>query len=167
MKPDTILVVAWWLWLGPALMVLVLPVRWGLALLIRGRESVASSGIGEGGFAILGAAAVPFILGILPFVLLSLLYGFLFWRHRERGIALSARFWIPIYGSTFVVLILIVMAFVTLSREQGEYGPLRRVGSEVPGGPTIRRPGSTCSAPSRELDGVPALSGEGSRRPWL
>ena len=121
MKPDTLLVVVWWLWLGPALMVLLLPVRWGFALLIRGGESVSSSGIGGDGFAILGAAAVPFILGILPFVLLSLLYGFLFWRHRERSIALSARFWVPIYGSIFIVLILGIMAFVTLSREQREY----------------------------------------------
>jgi O-antigen/teichoic acid export membrane protein len=121
MKPDPLLVVVWWLWLVPALMVLLLPVQWCLALLSRGRESLLSSGVGGDGFAILGSAAVPFILGILPFVLLSLLYGFLFWRHRERRITLGARFWVPIYGSTFIVVMLGVMALVTLSHEQREY----------------------------------------------
>src|SRR6187549_3661143 len=102
-KPDSLLVIVWWLWLVPALMVLFLPLQWCFALVMRGLDRVWSTGIGGDGFAILGRTAVPFIFAVPPFVVLSVLYGFLFWRHRERGIALHARFWIPIYGGALLV----------------------------------------------------------------
>lgn len=132
-KPSSMLVVVWWLWLVPALMVLLLPLQWYFALLTRGLESVLSSGIAPGGFAIIGAAAVPFIWGFVPFVILSLLYVFLFWRHRERGLVLSVRFWVPLYGAALLVALLTVMAIVTLSRERREYGapPLTLSGSDL------------------------------------
>ena len=119
-KPQPLLLVVWWLWLVPALMVLLLPLKWWLAWFVRGRESVLLSGADGGGVAILGASALPFIVGILPFLLLTLLYGFLFWRHRERGISLSARFWVPIYGTAFILALSGIMALVTLSREHNE-----------------------------------------------
>jgi hypothetical protein len=123
MKPDSSLVVVWWLWLVPALMVLLLPLQWCFAVLTRGLESVLSSGIGGGGFAILGLSAVPFVLGSLPLVVLSLLYVFLFWRHRQRGIALGARFWVPIYGAALILVLLAVMVFLTLSHGHREWTP--------------------------------------------
>jgi hypothetical protein len=118
MKPDAILVIVWWLWFVPALMVLILPLQWYLALLTRGLDSLLSTGISGDGFAILGLSAVPFILGFLPLVVLSVLYGFLFWRHRERGITLHARFWIPICGSALLVVMLTIMMVVTMSPGQ-------------------------------------------------
>lgn len=121
MKPDSLLVVVWWLWLVPALMVLQLPLQWYWALATRGLESVLSSGLGGDGFAILGLTAVPFIFGSPPLVVLSLLYGFLFWRHKERGIALSARFRVPVYGAALIVVMLAVMIFVGLARARHGY----------------------------------------------
>lgn len=116
MKPDSLLVIVWWLWLVPALMVLLLPLQWYFALATRGLDSVLSAGIGGDGFAILGLTAVPFIFGSPPLVVLSLLYGLLFWRHRERGVTLSARFWLPLYGAALLLAMLAVMAAVVLSR---------------------------------------------------
>ena len=118
MKPDSLLVIVWWLWLMPAVMVLLLPLQWYFALVTRGSDGVLSSGMGGNGFAILGFTAVPFIFGSPPLVVLSVLYGFLFWRHRERGIALSARFWIPLYGAALLVVMLAVMVMVALPRAQ-------------------------------------------------
>lgn len=111
-KPDPSLVIVWWLWLVPALMVLLLPFAWYFALLTRGLESVLSSGVGGDHFAILGPTAVPMILGFPPLVILSAIYGFLFSRHRARGVTLSARFWIPIHGTTLLVVMLAVMLMV-------------------------------------------------------
>jgi hypothetical protein len=108
-EPHSSLVIVWWLWLAAALMVLPLPVQWYAALLTRGLEAVSSSGIGGDGFAILGSTAVSLILGGPPFVIISLLYGFLFWRHRERGIPLTTRFWVPIYGAALLLVMLAVM----------------------------------------------------------
>jgi hypothetical protein len=121
MKPNSILVVVWWLWLVPALMVLIFPLHWYFALLTRGLESVQSSGIGGGELAIVGLSALPFIFGLPPLVVLSLLYGFLFWRHRQRGTVLSARFWVPVCGAALIFLMLAVMVVVALSRGQREY----------------------------------------------
>src|SRR5688572_30094343 len=101
-------------------MVLPLPLQWYFALATRGLESVLSSGIGGDGFAILGPTAVPFVLGFPPLVSLSLLYGFLFWRHRERGIALTARLRVPLYGAGLLAVMLAVMVLVALSRGRRE-----------------------------------------------
>jgi hypothetical protein len=127
-RPHPLLLVVWWLWFVPALMVLFLPLEWWFALLVRGRESVSLSGVDGGGVAILGASAVPFLFGILPFLLLSSLYGFLFWRHRERGIPLGARFWVPIYGAAFILVMGGITALVTLTNEQQDYQPPLRNG---------------------------------------
>jgi hypothetical protein len=133
MKPDSSLVIVWWLWLVPALMVLILPLAWYFALLTRGLESVLSSGIGGGGYATLGLTVVPFIFGCPPLVVLSLLYGLLFWRHRKRGITLSARFWVPVYGAALLLVMVTVMVVVGLSRGRREYW------TPPPGGPNIER----------------------------
>jgi hypothetical protein len=119
---DSSLVIVWWLWLLPALMVLILPLTWYFAVLTRGLESVLSSGIGgDDGLAILGLTVVPFIFGCPPLLVLSLLYGFLFWRHRQRGITLSARFWVPVYGAALLLVMVTVMVVVGLSRGRREY----------------------------------------------
>jgi hypothetical protein len=132
MKPDSILVIVWWLWLVPALMVLLLPLEWYFALITRGLDSVLSSGIGGDGLAALGRTAVPFIFGFPPFVVLSPLYGLLFWRHRQRGITLSARFWVPICGGALLLVMLAGMVVVSLSRERQEYWmPLIGLNSET------------------------------------
>lgn len=115
-QPDSVLAIVWWLWLVPALMVLPLPLQWYFAMFTRGPESVLSSGIGGGGFAIFGLAALPFIMGLPPLLLLSLLYGFLFWRRRERAVALGVRFWVPIYGSALLLVMVAVMTLAALSR---------------------------------------------------
>ena len=114
-QPDSILVIVWWLWLLPAVMVLLLPLQWYFALLTRGLENVLSSGIRGDGFAILVPTAVPFLFGAPPLVVLSLLYGFLFWRHKERGIPLTARFWVPVYGTALLFVMLAVMVLLVLS----------------------------------------------------
>jgi hypothetical protein len=114
MKPDSLLVIVWWLWLVPAVMVLLLPLQWFFALLTRGLDSVFSSGIG--GDTRLALTALSVIFGSPPLVVLSALYGFLFWRHRERGITLSTRFWIPLYGVALLVVMLAVMLMITPSR---------------------------------------------------
>jgi hypothetical protein len=114
-EPKSIIAIVWWLWLLPALTVLLLPVQWYFALLTRGSESVLASGIGGDGFALVAATVVAFVFGSPPLVLFSLVYGFLFWRHRRRGVALSARHWVPIYGIVLILALFAGMAFVTLS----------------------------------------------------
>jgi hypothetical protein len=109
MSADTSLRVVWWLWLVPAILALPLPFDLVIALCTRGWGSVQSSGIGRGGFAIVDLASVVSGLSALPLAMVSLLYVFLFWRHRERGLRLSARYLVPIYGSVAFVMIAMVL----------------------------------------------------------
>ena len=122
-KPDSSLVIVWWLWFVPALLVLVLPLRWFLALLARGLEGVLSTGVEGDGFAIFGRSVVPAFLATPPLLLLSALYGFLFWRHRERRIPLAPRFWIPVYGSALLFVMIAAMVLAALSRVGGAPRP--------------------------------------------
>jgi len=126
MKPDALLSIAWWLWFVPALMVLPLPLQWYFALAMHALKSGFSSPIDGARFAILESTAVPFIFGFPPLVVISLLYGFLFWRHTERGVALTPRFRIPLYGSGLLAIMLALMALVAFSPGRREYGLLPR-----------------------------------------
>ena len=118
MKADPTLVVVGWLWLACALPAVPFPVTFIVALLGRGWASIASSGIGGGGFALLNVPAVLTLLSFPPLVVLSLLYAFLYWRRRERGVRLGRRFAIPLYGSVLLasVYALMVAMVGSLSR---------------------------------------------------
>jgi hypothetical protein len=109
MKADATLIVVWWLWLVAALLALPLPIEFAVALGTRGLESVQSSGIGGGGFALLTLSALLAIVSFPPLLVLSPLYALLLWNRRKQGVPLSARFWVPVYGSALLVAMLTFM----------------------------------------------------------
>ena len=112
-KAESTLIVVWWLWLMTALLALPLPVEWAVAVFTRGLDSVLSTGISGGGFALIGVPALLALLTFPPLSVLSPLYAFLFWKGRRRGVRLRAWFWVPIYGS--VVLISMLLLIVLLA----------------------------------------------------
>jgi hypothetical protein len=119
MKVDGTLVVVWWLWLVPALLALPLPVEFAIAVGMRGLESVQSSGIGGGGFALLNLPAVLALVSFPPLLVLSPLYALLVWKRRKRGVTVSARFWIPVYGSALLAATLALMVVSVSIGRQG------------------------------------------------
>jgi hypothetical protein len=108
-KADSALVTVWWLWMAAALLASALPLEWAIAVLSRGLASVQSLAIDGGGFALLSGSALLTLLALPPLSILSPVYAFLFWNRRSRGAHLSARFWLPIYGSALVVVMLSLM----------------------------------------------------------
>lgn len=114
-KADSSLVILWWIWLVAALLALPLPMGFYVALCIRGLDSIASSGIANSGFALLSLPAVFALFAVPPFLIVSALYAFLFWSRTKRGATLSARFWVPIYGSVLLATLMLLMVFLVLS----------------------------------------------------
>lgn len=105
-KPNTALNVVWWLWLVPAVGALVVPVEFVVSVAIRGWEDV--------GFVfVIGMFATVF--SFPPFLVLSPLYIFMFWRKKEQGVTLSRRFWVPIYGTALLVVVWAAMVLRALS----------------------------------------------------
>jgi hypothetical protein len=117
------LLLVWWFWLPPALMELALPVRYFHAVFTRGWESVATTGIGSGGFAILDWTATLTLYGLVPFLFLSALYAWLFWRRKQRGAKLGARFWVPIYGFVSIVAAVALMLIIASANARREHMP--------------------------------------------
>jgi hypothetical protein len=120
---DSPLLLVWWFWLPPALMELPLPLRYFHAVCTRGWESVATTGIGGDGFAILGFTGLLTLYGLVPFLFLSALYAFLFFRRKRRGVKLSARFWIPIYGFVSIVAALSLLLIIASANARREHMP--------------------------------------------
>jgi hypothetical protein len=115
MKADSTVVVVWWLWMLTALLALPLPMMWAAAVCTRGLESVRSSGIGGGEIAPLSMLPALLALFTSPaLVILSSLYAFLFWNRRRRGLRIGARFWLPIWGTVVLLVMLSVMVLSTL-----------------------------------------------------
>jgi hypothetical protein len=111
---EPALVVVWWLWLVIALLALPLPVEWAVAVYTRGLDSVRSSGISGGGFALIGVPAILALVSFPPLLVLSSLYAFLFWNARRRSVRLRAWFWVPIYGSVMLIAVLSLMVLLAL-----------------------------------------------------
>jgi hypothetical protein len=84
-------------------MAMAMPLDIALAVHERGWDEFQRSGLG-GGFAMIGLSGALLIVSLPPLMVLTPLYVFLFWRSKERGVVLSRRYWLPIYGSLFLVV---------------------------------------------------------------
>lgn len=106
----------WWLWLLPALVALVIPVELFVSVATRGWEDVRSSGIAGGEIGLVYGSGIFTVLSFPVLLVVSPLYVFMFWRRRERGVPMSRRFWVPIYGSALLVVVWGYLVLSALSR---------------------------------------------------
>lgn len=143
MKADSTLVIVWWLWLVPALGVLLLPVEFAVAVCVRGLDSVQSSGIRGGGSAFFDLSAVLVLLSFPPLLILSPIYALLFWNRRRRGAPLSRRFWVPLYGSVLLIVALALVALTMLAgARRRDATPSPQIGELALARPAQPRPGT-------------------------
>jgi hypothetical protein len=130
-KADSNVVVVWWLWVVTALLALPLPIQWAFAVTIRGLDSVFSEGIGGDGFAILSVSALLTLVTSPLLLIISPLYAFLFWSRRRQGVRLSARFWIPLYGSALLAAMLSLMVLSVLAGTRRENAVSDRAANQL------------------------------------
>jgi len=108
--------VVWWLWLVPAVFALVMPVEYLVAVCIRGLDDVRSTGIARGEMGLIYATGIFAVFSFPPLLVLSPLYIFMFWRQKEQGVALSRRFWVPVYGTALLVVVWAALVLPVLAK---------------------------------------------------